>query len=93
MGFFSEQHFIISESTDADERREAAFLLRVARAHLANGVTTCPAEAIDLAGRVWGACAAAEILALNAIADEEPLGHAAVDTVRHAAIVLRGNVA
>jgi Lon protease-like protein len=88
MGYFSEQ-----QSTNADERREAAFLLRVARAHLANGVTTCPAEAVDLAGQTWGASAAAEILALNAIATEEPLGAAAVDTVHHAVMVLRGNVA
>ncbi len=79
--------------TDTDTRLEAAFLLRVARAHLANGVTTCPAEAVDLAGQVWGASAAAEVMALNAIADQEPLGHSAADTVRHAAIVMTEQVA
>ncbi len=84
---------IQSVCTDTATRLEAAFLLRVVRAYLAHGVTTCPAEAVDFAGQIWGASGAAEILVLNAIADEEPLGHAAVDTVRHAAIVPRGNVA
>ncbi len=67
---------------------EAAFLLRVARQHMVNGVTTCPAEAVDLAGQVWGASAAAEILALNTIAAHAAPGICTADVLRHAAIMV-----
>lgn len=81
---------IQSICTDTDTRLEATFLLRVARAYLAHDVTTCPAEAVDLAGHVWRASAAAEVMALNAIATEEPHTRAAADMVHHAAIVMTG---
>lgn len=68
--------------------QEAAFLLKVARQQIVNGVTACPVEAIDMAGQVWNCSAAAEILALNTIAAHTNTEACTADVLRQAAIMI-----